>query len=114
MVLDTFSHLSSVPDDILTIIFQHVEGINEERAGDGRRSELKADKWHRPERAQGVSEDSFHDSLAGFYALPYFFDDLSDAIVNILPDCANTVNRLVKTMKSFDSFLGSDRTKGTV
>jgi hypothetical protein len=103
--LIVFSHLSSVPDDIWTIIFQHVEGTNEERAGDGRRSELKGVKWHRPERAQGDSEDSFYDRLAGFYALSYFFDDFFYAIVNILQDCANIVNRLVKAMKSF---LGSN------
>ncbi len=84
---------------------------DDERTGDGRRSQLKGDKWPRPEKESDESEDSFHDKLAGFYALLYFFDDLFDAIVNILPEGASIVTRLVKSMKAL---LGSDSTAGSV
>jgi len=110
-LLIVLSYLSSVPDELWSVIFQQLEGTDDVRTGDGRRSELKGDKWPRPERESDESEDSFHDKLAGFYALSFFFDDLFDAIVNILPDCACIVTRLLQSLKSI---LGSDSTLGSV
>lgn len=110
-LLIVYTYMSSVPDGLWNVIFQHMHGSDVKRAGDGRRAELKGDKWPRPERKDGETRESWLKKLAGFYALQHFYEALFRAIINILPPNANIDTRLYPCMYSI---LSSDRRTGDV
>jgi serine/threonine protein kinase len=104
-------YISALPDKAWTIIFQKMKGSKQERAGDGLRSESKGFKWVKPEKRVNESTDHFHDRMAGFFALKFFFSDLFDAISKILPYPADISSQLFGEMYSL---LSSDGTNGEV
>ena len=93
-------YLSTVPARLWKTIFQTFIGTADERSGDIRRSEMKRDKWARPEMMDQESRDSFLDKLAGYYLLLYFYEALFTAVVNILPQHANISVSLALNMAS--------------
>ena len=110
-LLIVLCYLRSIPDKYWNVIFQHTHGSDAERSGDGKRSECKGDAWPKPEKATDESEDSFLKKLAGYYALQYFFSELFQAIINILPRGACFTTQFWPCMTSF---LASDKTDGDV
>jgi hypothetical protein len=104
-------YISGLPDKAWAVIFQKVKGSKTERSGDGLRSEAKGCKWVRPEKIEGESTDHFHDRMAGYHALKFFFQDLFEAITKILPMPSNISSQLYDTMYSL---LSSDGTNGEV
>jgi hypothetical protein len=104
-------YISALPDKAWAIIFQKMKGSTQDRAGDGLRSESKGFKWVKPEKRVHESTDHFHDRMAGFFALKFFFSDLFDAISKILPYPADISSQLFDTMYSL---LSSDGTNGEV
>ena len=109
LVVQTF--ISSIGDKAWSVIFQNVNGTKVERSGDGLRAELKGDNWTMPEKQDGESLHSFHDRLAGFFALKYFIEALFEALSKILPTGSNYNSQLYATMYSL---LASDGRKGNV
>jgi hypothetical protein len=110
-LLIVLCYLRNIPEKNWNVIFQHTHGSDAERSGDGKRSECKGDNWPKPEKATEESEDSFLKRLAGYYALRYFFSELFEAIINILPRGASFTTQLWPCMMSF---LSSDKTDGDV
>jgi hypothetical protein len=104
-------YISALPDRAWSIIFQKLNGTKQERPGDGRRTELKGFKWVKPEKGEDEPADRFHDRMAGYLALKYFFSDLFEAITKILPFPANISSQLFESMYSL---LASDGTDGDV
>ncbi len=109
LVVQTF--ISSIGDKAWSVIFQNMNGPKDERSGDGLRAELKGNNWKRPEKQDGESLHSFHDRLAGFFALKYFFEALFEALSKILPTGSNFNSQLYATMYSL---LASDGRVGDV
>ena len=104
-------YISALPEKAWGIIFQKLNGATEERAGDGLRSESKGFNWVKPEKREDEPTDCFHDRMAGYLALKYFFFDLFDAIIKILPLPADISPQLFDSMYSL---LASDGTNGDV
>ena len=105
------TYISAIPEKAWSIIFQKLNGAEEERSGDRRRAELKGFKWVKPEKGEDEPADQFYDRMAGFFALKFFFHDLFEAITTILPLPADISSQLFDSMYSL---LASDSTYGDV
>ncbi len=85
--------------------------FGDDTSGDGRRREMKGDKWKRPVMKSGESKEAFLDRMAGYRFLLAFYDVIFYAMANVLPKGAAVRTSLDRNKTSL---LMSDARKGRV